>query len=103
MTGFIAVVAFTFLLISSPSAVRHAFYETFLHLHIAAAAIAVAGVWIHLKGMPQQYMMYGVVGLWAFEVIIRYPALRVPTNKMTANFPSCPPYHAEHWKRWHQG
>ena len=71
MTGFIAVVAFTFLLIASPSAVRHAFYETFLHLHIAAAAIAVAGVWIHLKGMPQQYMMYGVVGLWVFEVSIR--------------------------------
>jgi hypothetical protein len=47
---------------------RHAFYETFLHLHIAAAAIALAGVWFHLKGRPQQLMTYGVIALWGFEV-----------------------------------
>jgi hypothetical protein len=65
--GFMAVVAFVWLLVASPSAIRHAFYDTFLHLHIAAAAIAVAGVWMHLKGRPQQLMLYGVVALWSFE------------------------------------
>jgi hypothetical protein len=68
MTGFMATVAFVFLLVQSPSAMRHAFYETFLHFHIAAAAIALAGVWFHLKGRPQQLMTYGVIALWAFEV-----------------------------------
>lgn len=63
-----AVVTFTFLLIQSPGAIRHAFYETFLIGHIIGAAVAVAGVWIHLDGMHQQQMMYGVVGLWVMEV-----------------------------------
>ncbi len=79
MTGFIATVAFTFLLIQSPSPVRHSFYEVFLHGHIVAAAIAVAAVWVHLKGRPQQLMMYGVVALWAFEVRFRTFVLEIPT------------------------
>ncbi|KAF2745293.1 hypothetical protein M011DRAFT_495746 [Sporormia fimetaria CBS 119925] len=67
MTGFIATVAFVFLLLQSPSVMRHAFYETFLHFHIAAALLAVVGVWIHLKDRPQQLILYGVVAVWAFE------------------------------------
>ena len=68
ISGFIGTIAFTFLLIQSPGPVRHAFYDTFLHFHIIGAGLAVGGVWIHLKGRPQQLMMYGVVGLWATEV-----------------------------------
>ncbi|KAF2477030.1 uncharacterized protein BDR25DRAFT_321548 [Lindgomyces ingoldianus] len=67
MTGFIGTVCFVFLLIQSPSAVRHAWYETFLHFHFIAAATAVGAVWVHLKQRPQQYLLYGVVALWAFE------------------------------------
>jgi hypothetical protein len=72
MTGFIATVAFVFLLIQSPSPVRHSFYEVFLHGHIVAAAIAVGGVWVHLEGMKHQRMMYGVVALWVMERAWRF-------------------------------
>jgi len=72
MTGFIGVVAFTFLLIQSPSPVRHSFYEVFLHGHIAGAALALGAVWVHLKERPQQRMLYGVAALWAMERTIRF-------------------------------
>ena len=71
ITGFMGTIAFTFLLIQSPSPIRHAFYEVFLHGHIVGAAIAVAGVWIHLNKRPQQLMLYGVVALWAAEAEMR--------------------------------
>ncbi|KAK7184993.1 hypothetical protein DPSP01_002821 [Paraphaeosphaeria sporulosa] len=72
MTGFIGTVAFVFLLIQSPSPVRHSFYEVFLHGHIVAAAVAVGGVWVHLDGMVHQRMMYGVVALWVMERAWRF-------------------------------
>lgn len=71
ISGFIGTIAFVFLLLQSPSAIRHAFYDTFLHLHILGAGLAVGGVWIHLKGRPQQLMLYGVVSLWGFERLFR--------------------------------
>lgn len=68
MWGFVGVVSFTWLLVQSPGAIRHSFYEVFLHGHIVGAALAVAAVWIHLNDRPQQLMLYGVVALWAMEV-----------------------------------
>ncbi|ORY06143.1 ferric reductase [Clohesyomyces aquaticus] len=76
-TGFVGTVALVFILFQSPSAIRHAWYETFLHLHIAAAATAVGGVWMHLDKRPQQYLMYGVVGLWSFERLARFVRLAI--------------------------
>lgn len=67
MTGLIATCAFVFLLLHSPSAIRHAFYETFLHFHILGAALAIGALWFHLKTLPQQQILYGVIALWAFE------------------------------------
>ncbi|KAF2875483.1 ferric reductase [Massariosphaeria phaeospora] len=74
ITGLIGTCAFVFLLLHSPSPVRHAYYEVFLHMHIFAAAVAVGGVWWHLKlkMMDHLYMMYGVVALWAFERAYRF-------------------------------
>ncbi|EAT80746.2 hypothetical protein SNOG_11702 [Parastagonospora nodorum SN15] len=63
--------AFVFLLIQSPSPVRHSFYEVFLHGHIAGAALALGAVWVHLKERPQQFMLYGVLALWVMERTIR--------------------------------
>ncbi|KAL6704119.1 hypothetical protein ACN47E_008782 [Coniothyrium glycines] len=77
MTGFIGTVAFVFLLIQSPSPVRHSFYEVFLHGHIAGAALAVGAVWVHLKERPQQQMLYGVVALWVLERSIRFARLLI--------------------------
>ncbi|KAL5116444.1 hypothetical protein ACEQ8H_005680 [Pleosporales sp. CAS-2024a] len=75
MTGFIGVVAFTFLLLQSPSPIRHSFYEVFLHGHIAGAALALGAVWVHLRERPQQLMLYGVVALWAMERSLRFARL----------------------------
>lgn len=67
LTGTIGTAAFVFLLFHSPSAIRHAFYETFLTMHILVAALAVGAVWVHLKELPQLRILYGVVAVWAFE------------------------------------
>lgn len=101
MTGFIGTVAFVFLLIQSPSPVRHAFYEVFLHGHIVGAAIAVGGVWVHLDGRPQQLMMYGVVALWVFEVCIETNANPANANRNAANLPVCSPHYSKCRQWWH--
>lgn len=64
-------VAFLGLLFQSPSILRHAFYETFLHIHIALAGLAVGAVWIHLKTLPQQRILMGVIALWTMERSLR--------------------------------
>ncbi|CAK7234522.1 hypothetical protein SBRCBS47491_008977 [Sporothrix bragantina] len=73
MFGFIATVAFLVLGIQAMSPLRHAFYETFKIVHIIVAAVAVMGVWYHLKlkNLPQIVYLYGVVALWAFDRLAR--------------------------------
>ncbi len=56
------------LLLQSPSILRHAFYETFLHIHIALAAVMVLTVWVHLNTIPTQRFMVGVIAFWLLEV-----------------------------------
>ena len=60
-------VLFTALLVHSPSPIRHAFYETFLHLHIAMAAVSFGFLWQHLKGMPAQNYLLVAVVFWGLE------------------------------------
>ncbi|KAF8543920.1 ferric reductase like transmembrane component-domain-containing protein [Trichophaea hybrida] len=75
MPGFVAICAFTFILLHSPSAIRHAFYETFLLLHILAAAVAIAGVWYHLAAMPDLALwlcfLRNAILLWGTDRAIR--------------------------------
>ncbi|KAL2813512.1 ferric reductase like transmembrane component-domain-containing protein [Aspergillus cavernicola] len=76
-SGLIATCAFTALLVHSPSAVRHAFYETFLHLHIALVVVSFAFLWVHLNGRNAQNFLLASIVLWALErfarlVIIMY-------------------------------
>lgn len=52
----------------SLSIVRHAFYETFLHLHIALAILAIVAVWFHLDGVSQQQFLIGAIVIWVLEV-----------------------------------
>lgn len=47
-----ALIGLMFLLIHSPSPIRHAFYESFLVFHIAAAILVIAGAWYHLGAKP---------------------------------------------------
>ncbi|KKK13104.1 hypothetical protein P175DRAFT_0197133 [Aspergillus ochraceoroseus IBT 24754] len=71
LSGLVSGCAFTALLVHSPSAVRHAFYETFRHLHIAFAVISMAFLWIHLDGMVSQKYLLGAIILWALDRFAR--------------------------------
>jgi predicted ferric reductase len=71
--GLTGVIAMVVIFLQSPSAVRHAFYETFLHLHPALAFLAIVGVYIHLEvaKLPALPYIRAVVGIWAGERITR--------------------------------
>ncbi|KXL50146.1 hypothetical protein M433DRAFT_157048 [Acidomyces richmondensis BFW] len=72
LTGIIGTSAFVAILLSSPSVVRHAFYETFLHVHIALAITACGAVWWHLQGLPQQAFLLIAIICWGVERGIRF-------------------------------
>ncbi|KAH8684445.1 ferric reductase like transmembrane component-domain-containing protein [Tricladium varicosporioides] len=71
--GFVSTVAMTVILFQSFSVVRHAFYESFLHLHQLLVIAAMAGLIMHCKidGLPQTTFVYTLIALWAFERFIR--------------------------------
>lgn len=72
--GIVATLAMVLILFQSPSAVRHAFYETFLHLHQLLAFAAVLGIFVHsMKGhLPQQHYINWMVSLWIMERTARF-------------------------------
>lgn len=67
--GLVGVGSMTFLLLHSPSPIRHAFYETFLHLHQLAAFLAFLGVYFHLDidKLPQMPWITAVGIFWLLE------------------------------------
>lgn len=72
--GALGACGMIFLLLQSPSAVRHAFYETFLHLHQLTALAVLIGVYFHLDldRLPQVRYIRAIIGIWAAERIIRF-------------------------------
>ncbi|KAL3496097.1 ferric reductase NAD binding domain-containing protein [Aspergillus germanicus] len=69
--GLVTICLFTALFLHSPSPIRHAFYETFAHLHLAMAAVSFAFLWMHLQGRHSQSYLLAAIILWAFERTIR--------------------------------
>ena len=67
--GLVSVCALCFLFLHSPSPIRHAFYETFLHLHQLGALLAIIGLYIHIDvdGLPQLPWVQLIIGIWVFE------------------------------------
>lgn len=59
-----------FIFFQSLSPLRHAWYETFLHLHILLAVMAFVALWYHLKNLLQQRVLLGTLILWGLEVRI---------------------------------
>ncbi|KAF3163371.1 hypothetical protein TWF225_002080 [Orbilia oligospora] len=73
MTGTISTLAMIFLFIQSPSIIRHAFYETFLTLHILAAVAATVTLYYHLMLINNKWLVYVqvTIALWAAERFAR--------------------------------
>jgi len=49
--------------------IRHAFYETFLHVHQLLALAAIVGVWLYcyLGNLPDTNYIRWVLALWIFD------------------------------------
>ncbi|KAL5336582.1 ferric reductase like transmembrane component-domain-containing protein [Aspergillus crustosus] len=73
--GMIAFIGFLLILIQSVSPIRHAFYEIFLHLHLLLAVMAFAGLWYHLRGLTQQYVLLATIVIWGLERAARLGSL----------------------------
>ncbi|KAJ5082689.1 hypothetical protein N7532_011732 [Penicillium argentinense] len=71
--GLLGTVAMLFLGLHSPSPIRHAFYETFLHLHQLAALLAFLGVYAHLNldSLPQRSWAHVIAVIWLVERSLR--------------------------------
>ncbi|KAJ5385508.1 FAD-binding 8 [Penicillium concentricum] len=71
--GLVGTVAMMFLCLHSPSPIRHAFYETFLHLHQLAAVLAFLGVYMHLRidNLPQQSWARTIAAIWLGDRLAR--------------------------------
>ncbi|KAH8696590.1 hypothetical protein BGW36DRAFT_398098 [Talaromyces proteolyticus] len=77
-TGLIACLAFMVLSLHSLSMIRHAFYETFLHVHVLLVCLAIAGLWYHLKELYARRYLLAAMGVWTTQLgkrLIRYSVL----------------------------
>lgn len=69
-SGTVGTIAMILLLLLSVSPLRHAFYETFLNVHIVLAFVAFLATWIHCVatelpgGLPQLPWIMAIVALW---------------------------------------
>lgn len=72
--GTLSTVAMIIILLQSPSAIRHAFYETFLHIHQLLAFTVILGVYVHAhKGkLPQRPYVGWMIALWVIERSARF-------------------------------
>ncbi|KAJ5611402.1 hypothetical protein N7510_008121 [Penicillium lagena] len=67
IAGLVATCGFTALMLHSPSIIRHAFYEIFVHFHLAITAVSFGFLWVHLDGfIDQAYLLVAII-LWALE------------------------------------
>jgi len=67
--GMLSTVAFGVITIQATSIVRHAFYETFLHIHQILAIVAIVGVKVHchVGVLPGEGYINWVIALWVLE------------------------------------
>lgn len=76
------------IVLTSFTAFRHAFYETFLHLHIALVSLILAALWIHLAGLPQLNYLKAVIAVCIIERFLRLSSLlyrNLGRNRTTAS------------------
>ena len=75
--GLAGTIAMSLILIQAPSVVRHAAYETFLHLHQVLAAVALVSIYFHAKlgELPQMPYIIGIICIWFYDRIFRWARL----------------------------
>ncbi|KKY15943.1 putative metalloreductase [Phaeomoniella chlamydospora] len=75
--GAVGTVAMMIIAIQSSSPLRHAFYETFIHLHQFLAFMTILGVYVHLEvsNLPALPYIRTAVGLWAGDRFLRVARL----------------------------
>ncbi|KAL8874446.1 MAG: hypothetical protein Q9174_000239, partial [Haloplaca sp. 1 TL-2023] len=75
--GIAAMSAMLFILVHSPSPIRHAFYEIFLHAHQILAIVALGAVAGHIQihNLPQKPIIYTIIGIWVSERLLRIARL----------------------------
>ena len=75
--GLASAIAMLIILVQSPSPIRHAFYEVFLHVHqlLAVVALGATAAHIHIDKLPQKPIIYTVIGIWTFERFLRIARL----------------------------
>ncbi|KAK5228445.1 hypothetical protein LTR72_002328 [Exophiala xenobiotica] len=71
--GLIGLLAMLVMAFHSFSVLRHAFYETFLHVHQTCAFLVLLGVYVHLDigKLPAYPCILATVLLWGFERVWR--------------------------------
>ncbi|QSS65243.1 metalloreductase [Histoplasma capsulatum] len=72
--GMLGTIAMVLLLLHSPSPIRHAFYETFLHIHILLVFLAIGGIYMHLSidQLPQLPWLKYIMAFWITERSLRF-------------------------------
>ncbi|PMD54509.1 uncharacterized protein K444DRAFT_597412 [Hyaloscypha bicolor E] len=75
--GTIGTIALVLIAVLSLSPVRHAFYETFLNVHIILAFFTILGTWTHCRiaKLPQLLYLKVILTLWMVERIARMARL----------------------------
>ncbi|MCJ1289248.1 hypothetical protein MMC34_000780 [Xylographa carneopallida] len=71
ISGFIGTVGFIFIILHSSAILRHAFYETFLHMHILVVILVFGALYIHLEGLQQLIYVQIAIAAWATERGVR--------------------------------
>lgn len=71
--GVVATGSMVAILFQSISVIRHAFYESFLHLHQLLVVIILSGILLHCEKemLPQKPFIYVLISLWALERFTR--------------------------------
>jgi predicted ferric reductase len=72
--GLVGTLSMAIILVQSPSVVRHAFYETFLHLHQFLAFLSILGVYVHIDmgNLQQKSIIRAIVVIWVSERCARF-------------------------------
>lgn len=67
--GLVGTVAMGIIMLQAPSIIRHAFYETFLHIHQCLAIASIVGVKVHVRigVLPGEAYIDWVIAIWVLE------------------------------------